>query len=77
MQKLIEKKRDMFNGLRKTSDMVAHVLKMAMDDEEVVETIKHAIDMEDKEAKISPYLRAQKRNAGNQEERPRSIESVQ
>ena len=66
MQKLIEKKRDMFNGLRKTSDMVAHILKMAMDDEEVVETIKHSIDMEDKEAKISPDLSTQKRNAGNQ-----------
>ena len=46
--------------------MVAHVLKMAMDDEDVVETIKHAVDMEDKEAKKSPDVSAQKRNAGNQ-----------
>ena len=66
MQKLIEKKRDMFNGLRKPSHMVAYVLKMAMDDEELVETIKHAIEMEDKETKISPELSAHKRNAGNQ-----------
>merc|ERR1712106_12075 len=66
LNKLIDKKRDMFDGLRKKSDMVAHILKMAMDDEEAVETFKNALEMEDKEAKISPDLSAQKRNAGNQ-----------
>ena len=66
MQKLIDKKRETFDGLRKRSDMIAHVMKMAMDDKEVVETFKSAIEMEDKDAKISPDLSAQKRTAGNQ-----------
>ena len=56
----------MFNNLQKKRDMISHVLKMAMDDEEVVETFKSAISMEDKAAKISPDLSTQKRNAGNQ-----------
>ena len=46
--------------------MITHVMKMAMDDDEVVETFKSAIEMEDKDAKISPDLSAQKRTAGNQ-----------
>merc|ERR1711892_1222219 len=64
MQKLIDKKRESFDGLRKRSDMITHVMKMAMDDDEVVETFKSAIEMEDKDAKISPDLSAQKRTAG-------------
>ena len=46
--------------------MIAHVLKMAMDDEEVVETFKSTFDLEDKDAKISEDLSGQKRTAGNQ-----------
>ena len=56
MQKLIDKKRETFDGLRKRSDMKAHVMKMAVYDKEVVETFKSAIEMEDKDAKRSPDL---------------------
>jgi len=66
VNKLIDKKREMFNSLKKRRDMIAHVMKMAMDDEEVVETFKSAIDLEDKEAQVSSDLSTQKRNAGNQ-----------
>ena len=65
LNKIVDKKRELFDGLRKKSDMIAYILKIAMDDEEAVETFKSALEMEDKEAKISPDLSSQKRNAGN------------
>merc|ERR1719431_2266981 len=66
IQKLIDKSRDRFDGIKKKGDMIAYVLKMAMDDEEVVETFKSTFDLEDKDAKISADLSGQKRTAGNQ-----------
>merc|ERR1719431_132336 len=66
IQKLIDKSRDRFDGIKKKGDMIAYVLKMAMDDEEVVETFKSTFDLEDQDAKISADLSGQKRTAGNQ-----------
>merc|ERR1719228_1192494 len=66
IQKLIDKSREKFDGIKKKGDMIAYVLKMAMDDEEVVETFKSTFDLEDQDAKISADLSGQKRTAGNQ-----------
>ena len=62
---IVDKQRDKFDGLRKRTEMVKHVLKVAMDDEEVVNTFKDALAMKDKEAVKSPELSGNKRSAGN------------
>jgi len=64
ISRLITKNREKFDALKPT-EKVAQLLKASMEDEEVVETFKNAIDQEDKEANINPELSADKRAAGN------------
>jgi len=65
MSKIVMKDRQGFDKLHNGKEKVAQLLKLAMDDVEVVDTFKMALEQEDKEAQISPELSTDKRNAGN------------
>lgn len=60
----ITKNRDAFDAMSAT-DKVVQLMKAVMEDEEIVEGFKMAMDREDKEAMISPELSGDKRAAGN------------
>ncbi|XP_023327508.1 SET and MYND domain-containing protein 4 [Eurytemora carolleeae] len=65
LSKLMDKTRDKFDKLGR-EEKVAYTLKLAMDDNEVVETFKQAFDEPDSEmAGKSVQLSVEKRNAGN------------
>ena len=65
INKRIDAKKEMFTALTKRSDMIAHVLKNAMEDEEIVEILKTSFETEDKESSVCPELSGDKRTAGN------------
>ena len=65
INKRIETKKEMFTCLTKRNEMIAHVLKSAMEDEEVVDIFKTSLEMEDTETTVSPDLSGDKRSAGN------------
>ena len=65
INKRIDMKKEMFGSLTKRRDMVAHVLKAAMEDEEVVDIFKDSFDTPDKDCSVSADLSADKRSAGN------------
>lgn len=65
MQKLVVKSREGFDRLQSGREKVTQLLKLAMDDGEVVDTFKIALEQEDKAAQISSDLSSDKRNAGN------------
>ena len=65
INKRIEAKKEMFTALTKRSDMIGHVLKNAMEDEEIVDIFKASFETEDKESSVSPELSGDKRAAGN------------
>ena len=61
----IDAKKEMFTCLTKRSEMIAHVLKNAMEDDEIVDIFKNSFETEDKDASVSPDLSGDKRSAGN------------
>ena len=65
INKRIEVTKDKFQSLKKNRDMIAYVLKSAMEDDEVVDIFKSTFDLEDPTSSVSPTLSADKRNAGN------------
>merc|ERR1711963_1162983 len=60
----ITKNREVFDALSST-DKVVQLMKAVMEDEEIVEGFKMALDQEDKDATICPELSGDKRSAGN------------
>ena len=57
INKRIDVKKEAFTSLRKRRDMIAHVLKAAMEDEEIVDIFKTSFEAEDKDSAVSPDLR--------------------
>ena len=65
INKRIDVKKEAFTSLRKRRDMIAHVLKAAMEDEEIVDIFKTSFEAEDKDSAVSPDLRyGPRRNLG-------------
>ena len=65
INKRIDVQKEAFTRLTKKRDMINHVLKTTMEDEEIVEIFKKSFDTDDKVTKVSPDLSTDKRNAGN------------
>merc|ERR1740129_1469959 len=65
INKMIDAKKEMFTALTKKSDMIAHILKNAMENEEIVDIFKTSFETEDKESSVCPELSGDKRTAGN------------
>ena len=65
INKRIDTKKEMFACLTKRRDMIAHVLKTAMEDEEIVDIFKESFNASDKDCVVSGDLSSDKRGAGN------------
>ena len=65
INKRVDMKKDQFTKITKKRDMIAHVLKETMEDEEIVDIFKSSFETDDKDSSVSPDLSTNKRNAGN------------
>ena len=65
INKRIEVQKEAFTRLTKKRDMISHVLKTTLEDEEIVDMFKHNFSTDDSVSKVSPDLSGDKRNAGN------------
>lgn len=65
ISKVVMNRKEKLESMKNMTDKVIEIIKMAMEDFEVTENFKNALDQEDKDTKISPDLSSEKRNAGN------------
>ena len=65
INKRVDMQKEAFARLTKKRDMISHVLKLTLEDEEIVDMFKHSFSTDDSAGKVSPDLSTDKRNAGN------------
>jgi len=65
INKRVDTQKEAFTRLTKKRDMISHVLKITLEDEEIVDMFKHIFSTDDSVSKVSPDLSTDKRNAGN------------
>ena len=65
INKRVDTQKEAFTRLTKKRDMISHVLKLTLEDEEIVDMFKLNFSTDDSASKVNPDLSADKRNAGN------------
>ena len=65
INKRVDTQKEAFTRLTKKRDMISHVLKLTLEDEEIVDMFKMNFSTDDSASKVNPDLSADKRNAGN------------